>query len=266
MTFYYFSKLSLNNNNNFEFKLNSSTLCKKINNLKNGDNYYFFEFKDNDENLNTFLQHLEDKVIETLYEKSEEWFENNVTIDDIKDSTYGFIKNNKGKINIKLKINCDTYDANSIVLNDKVVSVDEFNLLDYIVPIVQLKGIKFNPKNFYKKITNYKNFICINALHGPFGEDGQTQKIFWQGPSIGWGVGGHASKVITLVYNLKNPKDIFRRYPGVDGSLYFFAGASLNYQSAGDVILAPIRTGVGMRYGANIGYLHYSKEHSWFPF
>jgi len=96
--------------------------------------------------------------------------------------------------------------------------------------------------------------------------NGKTQKIFWQGPSVGWDVGGHASKVITLVYNLKNSKDIFRRFPGVDGSFYFFAGASLNYQSAGDVILAPIRTGVGMRWGANIGYLHYSKEHSWFPF
>ena len=96
--------------------------------------------------------------------------------------------------------------------------------------------------------------------------NGKTQKIFWQGPSVGWDVGGHASKVITLVYNLKNSEDIFRRFPGVDGSFYFFAGASLNYQSAGDVILAPIRTGVGMRWGANIGYLHYSKEHSWFPF
>ena len=157
---YYFSKLSLNNSNNFEFKLNSSTLCKKITNLKNGDNYYFFEFKENDENLNTFLQDLEDKVIETLYEKSEEWFENNVTIDDIKDSTYGFIKNNKGKINIKLKINSDTYDVNSIVLNDKLVSVDDFNLLDSIIPVVQLKGIKFNPKNFYI-VLELKDYISM---------------------------------------------------------------------------------------------------------
>ena len=96
--------------------------------------------------------------------------------------------------------------------------------------------------------------------------NGRSRRIFWQGPSVGWDVGGHASKVITLVYNLKDSEDIFRRFPGVDGSLYFFAGASLNYQSSGDVILAPIRTGVGMRWGANIGYLHYSKEHSWFPF
>ncbi len=42
---------------------------------------------------------------------------------------------------------------------------------------VQFKTLNVNPKNFHKKIINYKNFICINALHGPFGEDGQIQKI-----------------------------------------------------------------------------------------
>ena len=42
---------------------------------------------------------------------------------------------------------------------------------------LQFKTLKVNPKNFHKKIINYKNFICINALHGPFGEDGQIQKI-----------------------------------------------------------------------------------------
>ena len=42
---------------------------------------------------------------------------------------------------------------------------------------LKFKTLKVNPKNFHKKIINYKNFVCINALHGPFGEDGQTQKI-----------------------------------------------------------------------------------------
>ena len=42
---------------------------------------------------------------------------------------------------------------------------------------LKFKTLRVNPKNFHKKIINYKNFVCINALHGPFGEDGQTQKI-----------------------------------------------------------------------------------------
>tara|TARA_R110000787_G_scaffold146216_5_gene259970 strand:+ start:1040 stop:1636 length:597 start_codon:yes stop_codon:yes gene_type:complete len=90
--------------------------------------------------------------------------------------------------------------------------------------------------------------------------------VFWQGPSVGFDFGGNASKVFTLVYDLKRPGDLYRRFPGVDGSLYVIAGVSLNYQRAGDVTLAPIRTGVGLRAGANIGYLHYNREHSWLPF
>lgn len=90
--------------------------------------------------------------------------------------------------------------------------------------------------------------------------------VFWQGPSVGFDFGGNASKVFTLVYDLKRPGDLYRRFPGVEGSLYVVAGISLNYQRAGDVTLAPIRTGVGLRAGANIGYLHYNREHSWLPF
>lgn len=93
-----------------------------------------------------------------------------------------------------------------------------------------------------------------------------ARKVYWQGPSIGWDLGGNASKVFTLVYNLKSDGALFQRYPGVEGSFYFVAGVGLNYQQSGDVILAPIRTGVGLRAGANIGYLHYNREHSWLPF
>jgi hypothetical protein len=95
---------------------------------------------------------------------------------------------------------------------------------------------------------------------------GGPVQVYWQGPSVGFDFGGNASKVFTLVYHLKQPGDIFRRFPGVDGSLYFIAGISLNYQQAGNIVLAPIRTGVGVRAGANVGYLHYNREHSWLPF
>lgn len=91
-------------------------------------------------------------------------------------------------------------------------------------------------------------------------------EVFWQGPSVGFDFGGNASKVFTLVYRLNNTNDLFRRFPGVDGSLYVVAGISLNYQQAGKTVLAPIRTGAGLRAGVNVGYLHYNQEHSWLPF
>ncbi len=91
-------------------------------------------------------------------------------------------------------------------------------------------------------------------------------KVYWQGPSIGFDFGGNASKVFVLVYKLKRTEDMFKRYPGVDGSLYFIAGFGVNYQQSGDTVLAPIRTGVGFRGGINVGYLHYTRQHSWVPF
>lgn len=94
---------------------------------------------------------------------------------------------------------------------------------------------------------------------------GQSRKVYWQGPSIGFDFGGNASKVFVLIYHLTDGDSLFQRFPGVDGSLYFIAGFGVNYQQTGKIILAPIRTGVGARAGINIGYLHYTKEYSLFP-
>ena len=91
-------------------------------------------------------------------------------------------------------------------------------------------------------------------------------QLYWQGPSIGFDFGGNASKVFTLVYHLKDNEEIFQRIPGAEGTIYVVAGVGVNYQQSGDLILAPIRTGVGLRGGINIGYLHYAKKHSWIPF
>ena len=96
-------------------------------------------------------------------------------------------------------------------------------------------------------------------------KQGAGRKLFWQGPSAGFDFGGNASKVFTLIYHLNSVEEMFQRYPGVDGSLYVVAGLGLNYQQSGNIILAPIRTGVGLRAGANVGYVHYTREHSWIP-
>ncbi|MCX7062426.1 MAG: DUF1134 domain-containing protein [Gammaproteobacteria bacterium] len=95
---------------------------------------------------------------------------------------------------------------------------------------------------------------------------GGASKVYWQGPSVGFDFGGNASKVFTLVYDLRWTKDLYQRFPGVDGSLYVVAGVGLNYQRANGITLAPIRTGVGLRAGANVGYLAYTREKRINPF
>ena len=92
------------------------------------------------------------------------------------------------------------------------------------------------------------------------------QEVFWQGPTVGWDFGGNAARVFTLVYGLQRPDDLFRRYPGVEGSAYLIGGLGVNYQQAEGVTLAPIRAGLGLRLGANVGYLVYSRQRNLLPF
>jgi len=97
-------------------------------------------------------------------------------------------------------------------------------------------------------------------------KDKPPMEVFWQGPNIGWDFGGNASRVFTLCYNLQVPEVIFQRFPGVEGSAYLIGGLGVNYQRADDVTLAPIRAGVGLRLGANVGYLSYSRKRHKIPF
>lgn len=91
-------------------------------------------------------------------------------------------------------------------------------------------------------------------------------EVYWQGPSGGFDIGGNASRVFTLCYGLEYPDAIFRRFPGVEGSAYFIGGMGINYQKAEDITLAPIRAGVGLRLGASLGYLSYSRQRNVIPF
>lgn len=96
-------------------------------------------------------------------------------------------------------------------------------------------------------------------------KNGTTRKVYWAGPSIGFDLGANASKVFVLVYKLADVDALFKRYPGVDGSLYYIGGAGINYQRNNGVTLAPIRLGVGLRTGASVGYVHYRREKSLNP-
>lgn len=93
-----------------------------------------------------------------------------------------------------------------------------------------------------------------------------NQRVYWKGPSVGFDFGGNASKSFTLVYNLDAIDKIYQRFPGIEGSIYYVAGVGVNYQQRDDIILAPIRLGVGLRAGVNVGYLHFTEKRSWIPF
>ena len=97
-------------------------------------------------------------------------------------------------------------------------------------------------------------------------KDAGSHKVYWQGPSIGYDFGGEGSKVMVLVYNLRDPADIYDRFGGVAGSAYVVGGVGLTFQTKDDIVLAPIRAGIGLRLGANVGYLKYTPRPTWNPF
>ncbi|WP_332770247.1 DUF1134 domain-containing protein [Phenylobacterium sp.] len=111
--------------------------------------------------------------------------------------------------------------------------------------------------------------ITIGARYGRgllYMKGKEPVEVFWQGPSVGWDLGGNASRVFTLCYNLQYPEVIFQRFPGVEGAAYLVAGLGVNYLRSDDVTLAPIRAGVGLRLGANVGYLGFSRTRRMLPF
>lgn len=97
-------------------------------------------------------------------------------------------------------------------------------------------------------------------------KDAGNHKVYWQGPSVGYDLGAEGSKVMVLVYNLRDPSEIYNRFGGVQGAAYLVGGVGVQLQKNGEVTLAPIRSGLGVRLGANVGYLKYTRNPTWNPF
>src|SRR6266487_4002058 len=89
--------------------------------------------------------------------------------------------------------------------------------------------------------------------------------VYWQGPSIGWDFGGDGARTMMLVYNLPVTDAVYQRFGGVAGSAYFVGGLGMTVLTANDMVVVPIRSGVGLRLGANIGYLKFTPEPTWNP-
>lgn len=90
--------------------------------------------------------------------------------------------------------------------------------------------------------------------------------VYWTGPSIGFDAGANAGNTFILVYNLYNTEDLFKRYGAGEGAAYLVGGFNSSYLRRGDVVLIPVRLGVGVRLGANVGYMKFSKDRTWLPF
>jgi hypothetical protein len=91
-------------------------------------------------------------------------------------------------------------------------------------------------------------------------------RVYWQGPSLGFDAGADGARTMMLVYNLPRTEAIFERFGGIAGSAYFIGGLGMTALTANDIVVVPIRAGVGLRLGANLGYLKFTSHPTWNPF
>jgi hypothetical protein len=92
------------------------------------------------------------------------------------------------------------------------------------------------------------------------------RRVFWEGPSIGFDTGGEGARTMMLIYNLPATEAVYQRFAGIDGSAYFIGGFGMTALTANNIVVVPIRSGVGLRLGANIGYLKFTPHATWNPF
>ena len=91
-------------------------------------------------------------------------------------------------------------------------------------------------------------------------------RVFWQGPSLGWDVGGDGARAMMLVYNLPATEAVYQRFGGLEGSAYVVGGLGMTVLTNNNIVVVPIRSGIGLRLGANVGYLKFTPEATWNPF
>lgn len=93
-----------------------------------------------------------------------------------------------------------------------------------------------------------------------------TQPVYWTGPSVGFDLGANAGNTFVLVYNLYDSADLFKRFGAGEGQAYLVGGFNVSYLRRGNVVLIPVRMGVGLRLGVNAGYMKFTHKANWLPF
>lgn len=159
----------------------------------------------------------------------------------------------------------DTYSAEEIVQTGGKF----FGAISQgLASVVEKAVSKYGQPNAYILGEEGSGALFVGARYGEgkmYTRNAGELKVYWQGPSVGFDVGGDGSKVMMLVYNLPTVDSIFGRYPGVDGSAYVVGGIGMTVMKYSNIVIVPIRSGVGARLGVNVGYLKFTPQPTWNP-
>jgi hypothetical protein len=135
--------------------------------------------------------------------------------------------------------------------------------------VVQKAFSQFGEPNGYVLGQEGSGAFVVGLRYGDgtlYTRNAGDRRVFWEGPSVGFDTGGEGARTMMLVYKLPATDAIYQRFAGVDGSAYFIGGFGMTALTAHNIVVVPIRSGVGFRLGANIGYLKFTPKATWNPF
>ena len=134
---------------------------------------------------------------------------------------------------------------------------------------IEAAGKRWGQPNAYILGQEASGALVAGARYGEgvmYTRNAGDRKVYWQGPSVGFDAGADGDRTMMLVYNLASVDALFRRFGGIDGSAYLIGGFGFTALAGDDVMLVPIRSGLGARLGINVGYLKFTKQSTWNPF
>jgi hypothetical protein len=138
-----------------------------------------------------------------------------------------------------------------------------------LAQIVEKAGSQFGLPNGYVLGQEAGGAVVAGLRYGEgilYTKNAGDLRVFWQGPSLGFDFGGEGARTMMLVYNLPATDAIYQRFAGIDGSAYFVGGLGMTALTMNNIVVVPIRTGLGVRLGANVGYLKFTPTATWNPF
>jgi len=138
-----------------------------------------------------------------------------------------------------------------------------------LAQIVERTGAQWGLPNGYVLGQEAGGAVTVGLRYGEgvlYTKNAGDLRVYWQGPSVGFDFGGEGARTMMLVYSLPATAAMYQRFAGIDGSAYFVGGLGMTALTANNIVVVPIRSGVGMRLGASIGYLKFTPQATWNPF
>jgi hypothetical protein len=138
-----------------------------------------------------------------------------------------------------------------------------------LAQIVEKAGSQFGLPNGYVLGQEGGGAVVAGLRYGEgilYTKNAGDLRVFWQGPSLGYDFGIEGARTMMLVYNLPATDAIYQRFAGIDGSAYLVGGLGMTALAINNIVVVPMRTGVGIRLGANVGYLKFTPTGTWNPF